>query len=197
MNEKHVCAFCGAKRPAWFSRIQRLTVEVDTLRDEVSNLKQEICRRWKHDCSWRDPILWFQTGQGVVSDRDVVNFKILVARYEGCFACNRSARQTCIGIFVTNHLCPSRLLLSSLPCHHHHHHRNHHHFLAYTRPQQFSTLVLGSPLSRTLQISFLAVCDGTCDIFRSEFLSRLVPYEHSSYRHCSHDIGRQYWFDRS
>ena len=84
-------------------------------------------------------------------ERDVVNFKILVARYEGCFACNWSARQTCIGIFVTNHLCPSRLLLSSSPCHHHHHHRNHHHFLAYTRPQQFSTLVLGSPQSPSWQ----------------------------------------------
>lgn len=95
----------------------------------------DLQKRWKHDCSWRDPILWFQTGQGVVSERNVVNFKILVARYEGCFACNRSARQTCVGIFVTNNLCPSRSLLSSLPCHHHHHHRNHHHFLAYTRPQ--------------------------------------------------------------
>ena len=56
-----------------------------------------------------------------------------------------------LGIFVTNHLCPSRLLLSSLPCHHHHHHRNHHHFLVYTRPQQFSTLVLGSPQSPSWQ----------------------------------------------
>ena len=62
-------------------------------------------------------------------------------------------------IFVTNPLCPSRSLQSSLPCHHLHHHRRHYHFLAYTRPQQFPTLVLGSPLSRTLPISFLAVCD--------------------------------------
>ena len=58
-----------------------------------------------------------------------VNCRILV----GCFACNPSAWQTCIVISVTNPLCPSRSLLSSLPCHHHHHQRDRHHFLAYTR----------------------------------------------------------------
>ena len=61
-HKKHICVFCGAKRITWFSRIERLTKEVDTLRAEVTNLKQEICiqKWWKHNCLWRDPILWFR-----------------------------------------------------------------------------------------------------------------------------------------